>query len=119
MKKYNLYLRKAITLKSLKKNIKTMLNKIDLGQYISIQTKVMLNGNLVSSCSLGRKYYLDLKNKDDKEFYLAYLMEKFNTNYINQNNPDKVTGICFYCVKSNENNYAKFIYKLNQIDFLL
>lgn len=115
MKIYKIYLRTVLTESTLRKNVRRILNKINLSsQYISIQTKFMVDGNLEPTQSLGIKFYIDFNNKDDKEFYLSYLMDLYLTKYSEQYDPNKITGLNFTCLTSAKQDYTNFINRLNR-----
>ena len=114
MKQYKVFLRRLISTTTLRLNIRRYLKQINLSQFVCIQTKFMLNGNKEPTQSLGRKFILDLNNNDDREFYFSYLIEQYNTKYVNNHNPSKITGICFNCTISNKEEYTNFINKINQ-----
>lgn len=114
MKEYKVFLRREINVPSLKKAIRRNLKKMNIGQYVSITTKFMLDGNSYPSHSLGKQFILDLSQESNKKFYLSYLLEQFNTNYLNKHEISKVTGIYFEVLQTTKENYTNFIDRLNQ-----
>ena len=108
-----IFLRTLLTESNLKNSLRRVIKKIDLEQYVSIQTKFMLNGNNYPSHSLGNKYFIDLKKDGDIEFYISEVLLDYNIYYNNKYDSTKITGIYIQCIKSNKDDYISFINKLN------
>ena len=98
MKQYKVFLRRLISTTTLRLNIRRYLKQINLSQFVCIQTKFMLNGNKEPTQSLGRKFILDLNNNDDREFYFSYLIEQYNTKYVNNYKNYEVPSDVFFCL---------------------
>ena len=80
----------------------------------------MINGDTYPTLSLGEKFFLDLSSESDKSFYISYLLEKYNSDYINKYETSKITGIYLEVLKTTKDNYTAFIDDLNcQKNFFL
>ena len=61
MHSIKIWLRTVLTVNTLKRNIRRTLNKIVVFQYISIQTKFMVDGNAAPTLTLGKNIKLIYK----------------------------------------------------------
>ena len=114
MKEYKAYFRTVINLISLKQTIRRKMKLISEGPYISIRAKFMLDGNNHPTHSLGKRFYLDMTKESDKHFYISYLIERYNSDFVNRDETSKITGLYLEVLKSSKENYTNFIYNLNQ-----
>ena len=113
MKEYKVYFRNVMNILRFKLAIRRKIGQINVGQYVSIKTKFMINGDTYPTLSLGEKFFLDLSSESDKSFYISYLLEKYNSDYINKYETSKITGIYLEVLKTTKDNYTAFIDDLN------
>lgn len=113
MKEYKVFFRNVMNILRLKQAIRRKIGQINVGQYVSIKTKFMINGDTYPTLSLGEKFFLDLSKESDKSFYISYLLEKYNSDYINKYETSKITGIYLEVLKTTKENYTAFIDELN------
>lgn len=98
-------LKVALTPNYLRTHIRKVLNKIELGQYISIHTKFMIDKNSFPTRSLGNKCYLNLENNVDKNLYLSYVTNLYRYKTLNGYKYKRITGLYIHCIKSNKKDY--------------
>ena len=104
-----IFLKVQLTKAYLKAHIKRNLQKMSQSQYISIQTKFMLNKNDFPTYSLGKKCYLDLKNQEDYRFYIEYLTELYEVKVEDSKVIKRITGIYFQYKTVTQKEYLEFI----------
>ena len=105
MKIITITLRVPLTPTLLRAHIRTILNKINLNQYISIHTKFMVDKNMFPTRSLGYKHYLDLNNKEDIKNYLSYVRNLYNNKIKNGYKYNRITGLYIHCKVCNKVDY--------------
>ena len=113
MKEYKVFFRNVMNILRLKQAIRRKIGQINVGQYVNIKTKFMINGDTYPTLSLGENFFLDLSKESDKSFYISYLLEKYNSDYINKYETSKITGIYLEVLKTTKENYTAFIDELN------
>ena len=104
-----IYLRVKLTKAYLRAHIKRNLDKINISQYISIQTKFMLNANDFPTYSLGKIKYLNLKNQEDYRIYIKYLNELYEVIIKENKISKKITGIYLQYAAVTKKEYLDFI----------
>ena len=107
-------LRSLLSSKLLRYHLRRFFANFFGSDYIAVQTKFFIGNNDAPTQTLGKKFILNVKNRGEVNTYINYVLDEYNTKYVNKYTPEKVTQIRFVYLPVNQNDYALFLEKLNQ-----